>query len=218
MTDHKLTLVRGGLSYPGGASPPGSPPSGGGRRGSGRRRRRGNPLNELLWFAVNKIYYPNRASSIDDVARRMTRLSQRVMGRHINVTPQIASYLVFDCRRRRSLYNWTIWQAQKGAEGFERGFVPVLYQRHSDDTSIYLPYDLADAIFYIAGTISATGTVASMLENIAESAAIMANMLEDGQIPNASGRLTPVMMRDFARACRDTAVRARNIARTAAAI
>jgi hypothetical protein len=171
MKNTKLTLIKGGsvsTKKGGGSTPPPKPKF--------KKKQRPHPLNNLLWMATSRIYYPHRATSTDDVAKRMTKLSRRVIGRHLDVTAATATQVIFDCRRRHRAYSWTLFHAQKGS-GDLCGFVPVPCDVDEDEIEIYL-IDDDDIGFIEAGLKSSIGTVSSMIDNDASALTLLIGCLE----------------------------------------
>jgi hypothetical protein len=170
----KLTLIRGDKSTvpkQGGGGGRGRPPS------RGRKRSRPNPLNELLWKSTSHTYYRHRANSVQEVAARMTNLSRRVLGRHIEVSRAVAEHCIYDTRRKRLNYGWTLMHVQKGSEGFTRGFVPVLVDIDDEDFEQYL-IDDADMVFVRDGLRSSVQTIVSMVLNDAHSLGFYIGILD----------------------------------------
>jgi hypothetical protein len=195
----KLKLIRGDKKGGGGAPPP---PSGRGRSGRGRRP---NPLNQLLWYATSRAYYSQRADGVEEVARRMTRLSRRVTGREIRVSTSNASNVIFDCRRRRRFYGWTLEHVEKGRVGNNCGFVPVLMDVDDTDTEIFL-IDEADLVYVVSGLKSSIGTIESMVANDADGCSFLIGCLEALGMRRDADRF-----REFAAECRAFALRAAEI-------
>lgn len=202
MKSPKLHLIRGGKKHGGGGHGSGPPPTGGRGRRSGRRP---NPLNRLLWYATCRAYYPHRAENVQEIATRMTRLSRRVMGRQINVATSTASDVIEDGRRRHNFYAWMLMHAEKGAAGFNRGYVPVLMDVDEEDTEIFL-IDDNDLLYAISGLKSSVGTIESMITNDADGLSFLIGCLEAlGDKPSAD------RFREFAAECRAFARRAAEV-------
>lgn len=171
----KFHTIVGGRKGVGGGGRGGPPPSG---RGSSGRGRRLNPLNELLWYATCRAYYPTRrATGVEEIAERMTRLSRRVMGRQINVSASTATGVIYDVRRRRRTYGWMLVHVEKGSVGNNRGYVPVLADVDDVGTEIFL-IDEADIDYVISGLISSVGTIESMIINDADGMSFLIGCLE----------------------------------------
>jgi hypothetical protein len=203
----KLHLIKGG-KVKGGGGGKGSPPPGGGSRAR-RRGRRANPLNDLLWAATSRAYYTQRATSTDMISERMTRLSRRVCGRQINVSPDTASLVLDDCRRRHNFYGWTVMHVEKGSVGWNRGYVPVLMEVNGEDEEVYL-IDDEDLNFAIKGLRSSVGTIESMAINDADGLTFLIGCLEALGMRAEADRF-----REFAAECRAFARRAAEIRRHA---
>ena len=198
----KLKLLRGGkITHPGGGKLP--PPGGGGTGGSSRPRQL-NPMNDLLWAATSRAYYRHRATSVDVVAERMTRLSLRIMRRHIDVTHATAQQIIYDGRRRNMAYGWMLAHAQKGSGEF-CGFVPVL--RDCDETGHELFLLDADDIEFVKfGLISSVGTYRSMVRNEAEGLSLLIACLDE-----LGMRAEADEFREFAAECRAFSRRAQEM-------
>jgi hypothetical protein len=198
----KLHLIRGGKAH-GGGGQKGPPPPGNAR---GRRKgRRPNPLNRLLWYATSRAHYSSRADSSEMIADRMTRLSRRIMGRHINVTVSNTNTTIFDARRRRHFYGWTLMHVEKGAAGLNRGYIPVLIDTDTQDHEVFL-IDDEDIEHVIAGLNSSVATMESMAANEADGLSFYIGCLEA-----LDRRADADRYREFAAECRAFARRAAEV-------
>ena len=173
MRKSKLVLITGGKLARGGGGG-GPPPTSRSRRGG----RRPNPLNQLLWYATSRAIYGQRATSVENIAERMTRLSNRVLGRHISVANSTASDVILDCRRRRHNYGWTLMHVEKGSIGFHRGYVTMLIDLTDQDEELYL-IDSTDLDFVVRGLTSSLRTTESMMNNDADGIMFTINVLND---------------------------------------
>jgi hypothetical protein len=195
----KLHIIRGGKLRGGNGNPP---KTGGGR---GKKPRRPNPLNKLLWYATSRAYYPNRATGVEMIAERMTKLSKRIEGRQINVSTSTASIVIDDGRRRCQFYGWMLMNVEKGSLGWNRGYVPILSDVDSDGFELFL-IDDDDLSFAISGLQSALHTQASMITTTANGVSFLTNCLEAlGSKKDADN------LREFAAECRSFARRAAEI-------
>jgi hypothetical protein len=131
----------------------------------------------LLWHATSRTHYAQRATSVEMIADRMTLLSLRIMGRHINVAISTASELIDDCRRRKLAYGWFPLHVQKGSIGYKRGYATVLTDLTDKDEVLYV-LDEADLTFGSKGLLSSLRTIESMLKNDADGATFMIQTLE----------------------------------------
>jgi hypothetical protein len=148
----------------------------------------------LLWYATSRAVYAQRASSVEMIAERMTRLSNRVLGRSVNVATSTASYLIEDCRRRKFAYGWMILHAQKGQVGYNRGYVTALCDLTDEDEEVYL-FDAADLSFGISGLISSLKTSESMVKNDADGMELAVATLEAMGDTAMANKLRPISTR-----------------------
>ena len=169
----KLTVIAGGKGSGSGGGGGGKPPA---KSGKGARKKRPHPFNELLWAATSRSYYPNRAESVEEIAKRMTKLSKRVMGTHYEIGYDAASHCIYDCRRRHRLYGWMLMHAQKGSGSFG-GFIPVLADAKSYDVEVFMLYE-EDLECVMAGLRSSVSTYGSMIQNDADSIPLLIGCLE----------------------------------------
>lgn len=209
MKPAKLHLIKGGKTKAGGSGKGGGPPPPTATRRGGGRRRRPNPLNQLLWYVTSRAKYPQRAISVEDIATRMTRQSQRIMGRHINVSNTNAATVIDDGRRRRAFYGWMLLHVEKGAKGDNRGYVPVLADVDDQDTEVFL-IDDDDLRFTVSGLVSSVGTVESMIANDADGLSFLIGCLEALDMKSDADRF-----REFAAECRAFSRRAAEVKRHA---
>lgn len=207
MSATKLLLIQGNKAARGNGGSSGGGGGGGHHHGGRRHRRPLNPLNELLWYAMSRVYYRRRSASDEETATRMTNLSRRVLGRHVTVTRDAVSYLKDDCYRRRLGYGWFPHHAQKGADGNLRGYIPILCDVDSDDQEYYL-LDVADVDFIKAGFKSNWRTAGSHVERGAIALELVVNFMD------ATG-VDPGALRDFVADCRSLSRRASDIVRRA---
>jgi hypothetical protein len=192
----KLVLVRGGKVE---------------RTGGGKKRKKAsrlNPLNDLLWRVTSKIFYTQRASSIEEVAQRMTRMSKKVLGYQVNVSRSAADHCILDCRRRKRTYGWFPMHVQKGAFGLQRGLVPMLVDVDDESYERFL-LDEEDMVFIYAGFKSSLLTISSMLANDADGTAFMIGLCE------AMGNPIDDIVKEFAEDIRFIARKAAKAAATA---
>jgi len=202
----KLHIIRGGKIRGGN----GSPPTGGG--GGKKKKRRPNPLNKLLWYATSRAYYPSRATGVEMIAERMTKLSKRIEGRQINITTSTANMVIVDCRRRCQFYGWMLMNVEKGSVGWNRGFVPILTDVDDEGFETFL-LDDDDLLFAISGIKSALHTQASMIGTTANGVSFLTNCLEALGNKKAADDL-----REFAAECRSFARRAAEVRASADAL
>jgi hypothetical protein len=197
-----LRLIKGGKVKRG------EPPKG--KRG--KKERRQNPLNRLLWYATSRAYYPSRATGVEMIAERMTKLSKRVMGREMTIATSTANEVIYDGRRRKRAYGWMLLNAEKGSIGWMRGYVPVLTDVDEEDTEIFL-IDDQDLKYAIKGIQSAIRTEESMIVNTADGITFLINCLEA-----LGSRAAADEYREFAAECRAFARRAAEVRKNADAL
>jgi hypothetical protein len=200
----KLLLVKGGkLSAKSGAGGKTPPPGKTKGRGGGKK----NPLNDLLFAAVSRMFKDARAASVEEIAERMTRYSKKVIGIHRFIDQATANFLLYDCRRRKHFHGWMPMHVEKGAVGINRGYVSVLVGTNGYDEELYL-IDTRDVEFVEAGLRSSISTSASMIANDAEGLTMYIGVLE------ALGRRSDAdRIRELAAECRGFQRRAAEILR-----
>ena len=200
----KLHIIRGGKSRGGNGDPP--------KTGGGKKKRRPNPLNKLLWYATSRAYYPNRATSVEMIAERMTKLSKRIEGRQINIATITATLVIEDGRRRSQFYGWMLMNVEKGSIGWNRGYVPILTDVDGEGVELFL-IDDDDLTFAISGMQSAVRTQETMITTTANGMTFITSCLD------ALGNRTDAdRFREFAAECRAFARRAAEIRKHAEAL
>ena len=204
----KLHIIRGGKVRGGGSGSP--PPTGGG--GGRKKKRRPNPLNKLLWYATSRAYYPTRATSVEMIAERMTKLSKRIEGRHINISKTVADMVIHDGRRRCLFYGWELMNVEKGSIGLSRGYVPIQKDVDEEGYEVQL-IDDDDLLYAQKGMQSALHTQASMINTTANAVSFITNCLEaQGKKKEADN------YREFGAECRSFARRAAEVSASADAL
>jgi len=128
---------------------------GGGGKG-GPRKFRENRLVEYLWRAV----YPRHATSMEHIRQRLCKLT------HERITAAQTDTAVAHLRKHAGEYGWTINHVEKGADGNDRKYFPVLVD--ADDPDIIV-MDEDKRIAVAAGIHSSLTTTKTMCGNEAVS-------------------------------------------------
>lgn len=155
------------LIYSRGSTPP-PPPTGGGGGGAGtgggrRRRRRRHFLAPLLWYATCRAFFAERATTVNEVAERMTRLSRQILGRYYDVSAQQAERVLAVVRDTPLAYGFGYPHVQKGS-GEDRAYVPI--QTDYDPAlgrAFLVDDDDLDSIKQ--GAVSSLTTLATMMQH-----------------------------------------------------
>lgn len=130
--------------------------------GGGEREFREAKHAAALWDAI----YPQSATSYKEIARRM------------GVSLYTANNTIHHVRDHAENYNWTVPHAQKGSEGANRSYFPVMLEGNSPALRTVRSRECLEA-----GAVSSCETIASMAEHeaIAIDAAANADMMTPAQ-------------------------------------
>ncbi len=179
---------------------------GGGKGGGGKKPPRrhwlagGGGRRDLLFEAISRIHYDERATGQRQIAARMTLLSVAVLGLYTIVDEQMVTRVLNVVRDNPLLYGYDVNHVQKGAIGEDRGFFPILVDQ--DDEAAYFHYPDEDDIDYQKyGAVSSTRSMMSMMRHLLEQLRRMSAVDPDFvQVADACGIALQQVMEAVARA------------------